>query len=262
MSVTHWDTSANAYHAEVENITFYRETNRELIAAGQIRPEMVVVDLGCGTGLTTRSILNSCRNQIFIYAVDQSQEMLAQARKCIQNSTVRFIQAGADHFAHDIPEKVDRVFCNAAFFHFSQPETVLEEIHQILKPEGQFLFNIPDQDFSFGDGKPSEMRQVVASCLNRPNLLPDEPRYTEKSITTLAATKDFTVVDYRIIEIPIYPKDLLRFYSIPHVGARWFPDHSPKERTIIFSNAFSTLPPNKAFYYRWSQFILVAAFRK
>ncbi len=256
MSTTPWDTSATSYSLEARNISFYRITNQELVAAGRIQPGMRMVDLGCGTGLTILTLLNSRLNRIIIYAVDQSPEMLNRARSHIQNPTVHFIPADADHFSHIIPEKMDRVFCNAAFFHFSQPEKVLEEISRVLKSGGLFLFNLPDQTFDFGDGKPSEMRRVVATCLNRKDLQPEKYHYNQNSIETLAVAMGFTVADYRILEIPTSSEDLLRFYSIPHVGARWFPNCTQEERVALFLKAFKTLPANETIPYRWAQFIL------
>jgi len=255
MPESYWTTSAEVYARQVKRISFYRRTNHELIAAGQVRPGMVVVDLACGTGLTIHTLLQSVKAPVRIYAVDGSGTMLDLARKEIPDLNIWFIQAGAEAFADRIPTSVDRVFCNAAFFHFDPPENVLNEVRAVLKPDGWFLFNIPDQDFDFGDGLTSSMQQQVAACLDRPNSS-RQPRFSYSKIEAMAKHSGLAVRDYRILEIPIDRDDLLRFYSIPHVGVRWFPDLAPEKRRDVFQRAFQTIPVGKNIIYRWGQFVL------
>ena len=45
---------------------------------------------------------------------------------------------------------------------------MLVEMCQITG-EGLFEFNLPDQEFDFGDGKPSEMAQVVNTYIRNSN---------------------------------------------------------------------------------------------
>jgi ubiquinone/menaquinone biosynthesis C-methylase UbiE len=256
MLAAEWNTSAETYGLESERISFYQVTNRELVAAGEIQPGMSIVDLACGAGLTTRTILASMGDECKIYAVDLAEEMLHQARRVITSSGVRFIHAGADDFARYIPEVVDRVFCNAAFWHFPDANAVLKDIRTVLKPDGCFLFNIPDQEFDFGDGKRSEMAQVVAASLKQPQRSA-ELRYSYETIQSLTAKNGFSIADFKVIGIALHPDDLIRFYSVPHIGARRFPDRSPEERREIFAKAFSALSPNEAPHYRWAQFVIV-----
>lgn len=257
MSVTHWNTTAKTYSVESEKISFYQVTNRELIAAGHIQPGMTVVDLACGAGLTTRTILAAVGDECTIYAVDLAEGMLRQARSVITNRVVRFIHASADDFSHYIPKRVDRVFCNAAFWHFPDANAVLKEIRAVLKNTGRFLFNLPDQEFDFGDGKRSEMAKVVADCLQQPRRN-EVPGYSYQMIQALAAENGFRIVDFKTIGIALRPEDLIRFYSIPHISARRFPNLSPDERHRILTRAFSLLSPDESPFYRWAQFVLVS----
>lgn len=45
-----WNMSAPKYSLEVENISFYRATNAELVTAVRIEPGITIVDLACGSG--------------------------------------------------------------------------------------------------------------------------------------------------------------------------------------------------------------------
>ena len=149
MSVTLWDSSALIYSSEVEKTSFYHVTNQELITAGKIQPGVALVDLACGTGLTTRTILDAVGTSTKIYGIEQSCEMPAQAQRAIRTKSVQLIHASAEDFASHIPELVDRVVCNAAFFLFPNIDAVIGEIRTILKPEGLFVFNLQDQEYDF-----------------------------------------------------------------------------------------------------------------
>ena len=254
MSSTEWDASANDYRIESEGIAFYQATNRELIDAGEIRPGMIIVDLACGAGLTTRTILASVGDACTIYAVDSAEEMLRQSRGVIISNSVHFIHASADDFSQYVTRPVDRVFCNAAFWHLPDPNAAIKEITTVLRPNGRFLFNIPDQVFDFGDGKQSEMANVVAECLQQPYT--PAYQFSYASIQSLADGNGYGIVDFKSVEIALRPEDLVRFYSIPHFGARRFPGRSSEERREILTTAFSHLSPDRFPRYRWAQFTL------
>jgi len=254
MSKAHWNSSAKMYSVEAEKISFYQVTNQQLITAGQIKLGMTIVDLACGSGLTTRAILSTIGEKCTIYAVDYSEEMLRQAKQIISSRAVHFIHASADDFSRQIPESVDRIFCNAAFWHFSDT-TVLSEIHTILNTTGYFIFNLPDQQFDFGDGLQSQMALVVAECLQQPQKN-ETLRYSYRTIENLATENGFSIVGFKTIGIQLHPEDLIRFYSIPHIGARRFPNISLAERHQRLTKAFSVLSPDETPYYRWAQFVL------
>ncbi len=257
MSVISWDRSAYIYSREVERIRFYQATNQALITAGKIQPGMVVVDLACGTGFTIRTILDVVGTSTTIYGVEQSCEMLAQAQRTIAPKTVQFIHASAEDFASHIPELVDRFVCNAAFFLFRNIDVVLGEIRTILKPKGLFAFNLPDQEFDFGDGKPSEMAQVVNKYLGpSPSAAASPPeQYSADRIHTLAATHGFRVVEFKAIGLQLSVDDLIRFYSIPYIGTRRFPNRTAEELKELVTFRFQGFSDAETPYYRWAQFV-------
>ena len=91
-----------------------------------------VVDLGCGTGLSTLIWENHC-NQVI--GIDPNEEMLSVARKK-ETGSVSFRQA----FSHETgiaDDFADVVMC-AQSFHWMEPTQTLVEINRILKPNGIF----------------------------------------------------------------------------------------------------------------------------
>lgn len=91
-----------------------------------------VIDLGCGTGLSTTVWKGRCQQVI---GVEPSLDMLNAARKK-QTGSMEFIQG----YAHEtqLPEaSADVVVCSQSF-HWMDPSATLQEVNRILKPGGIF----------------------------------------------------------------------------------------------------------------------------
>ena len=91
-----------------------------------------VVDLGCGTGLSTYAWQGKCRQ---VTGVEPSGDMIAEARENAPES-VNFIQRFG--FDTGLPGGfADAAVCSQSF-HWMDPETTLPEISRILKAGGVF----------------------------------------------------------------------------------------------------------------------------
>lgn len=102
------------------------------------RPE-IVVDLGCGTGLSTRAWKNKCSR---IIGVEPSEDMLNIA-KAKSNSTTSFVKAFSDNTGL-ADNSADIVFCSQAF-HWMNPYDTLSEVNRILRKDG--IFAVVDCDW-------------------------------------------------------------------------------------------------------------------
>lgn len=92
----------------------------------------VVVDLGCGTGLSTIAWKDHCNAVI---GIEPSDDMLLEANKKA-DETISFKKA----FAHDTGLSgncADVVMCSQSF-HWMNPELTLTEVNRILKSGGIF----------------------------------------------------------------------------------------------------------------------------
>jgi ubiquinone/menaquinone biosynthesis C-methylase UbiE len=95
----------------------------------------LVVDLGCGTGLSTL-IWNGISNKTI--GIEPSVDMLTVARKKAENmQSVEFIQAFANSTGL-ADTCADVVTCSQAF-HWLEPQSTLHEVNRILKPNGIFV---------------------------------------------------------------------------------------------------------------------------
>ena len=95
------------------------------------RPE-TVVDLGCGTGLSTMIWANYSRQVI---GVEPSQDMLAVALRK-HNEQISFVQGSGQHTGLE-NQCADVVICSQSF-HWMEPTETLKEVNRILKPGGLF----------------------------------------------------------------------------------------------------------------------------
>ena len=95
-----------------------------------------ILDLGCGTG---RHSIRMAGAGARVTALDFSSEMLAQARKKIGVSDLRFqvhdlsqpLPFPADHF--------DRVLCALVVDHIEHLDKLFSEMHRVCRPNGNVV---------------------------------------------------------------------------------------------------------------------------
>lgn len=94
------------------------------------KPEQIV-DLGCGTGLSTLPWLGKCDN---IIGIDPNKEMLSIAKQ--KSNDILFIKAYSNNTT--LPDNsTDIVICSQSF-HWMNPTDTLAEVNRILKSNGVF----------------------------------------------------------------------------------------------------------------------------
>lgn len=91
-----------------------------------------IVDIGCGTGLSTKVCEEFAKNVI---GIDPSEDMLTLAKKK-ESSKLKFIQ-GTGEKTYLPDSMADIVICSQAF-HWMKKEETLNEVYRILKPNGIF----------------------------------------------------------------------------------------------------------------------------
>jgi SAM-dependent methyltransferase len=154
-----------------------------LCLEAQVERPRIVVDLGSGTGLSTRAWADRADE---VVGVEASPEMVAQAEATTSQNLqqavakslggVRFVQAFAQETG--LPDGVADVVTCSQSFHWMEPEPTLAEAARILRPGGVFAAYDydwppvvhPDVESAF-----EEMIQRVG--LRRP--LRGQPRHTK-----------------------------------------------------------------------------------
>lgn len=107
---------------------------KEIILNYLERTPSLVVDLGCGTGLST-IIWNEVNNKVI--GIEPSTDMIEIARKKATGfDNVKFISGFSDNTGLD-DISTDVITCSQSF-HWMNPETTLKEVSRILKKGGVF----------------------------------------------------------------------------------------------------------------------------
>lgn len=106
----------------------------EIVEGYLIKKDYIVVDLGCGTGLSTE-IWKGYASKII--GIEPDEEMLRIAENKNSDGSIKYIKAtGTTTTLED--HSVDVVICSQSF-HWMAPVSTLEEVNRILTPNGIFL---------------------------------------------------------------------------------------------------------------------------
>ena len=98
-----------------------------------------IVDIGCGTGLSTK-VCEEFADRVI--GIDPSEDMLKQAKRK-ENDKIKFIQGYGENTT--LSDSVADIVICAQSFHWMKKDETLNEVYRILKPNG--IFVIIDADY-------------------------------------------------------------------------------------------------------------------
>jgi ubiquinone/menaquinone biosynthesis C-methylase UbiE len=136
-SARFWDKIAERYSKQP--ITDEAAYERKLhVTRGYFRPDMEVVELGCGTGST--AILHAPHVKR-IQAIDISSKMLEIAQRKVDAKNIKnitFRHSTVDEFS--VPDQtVDAVLALSVLHLLDNKEAVIARVYKMLKPGGVFV---------------------------------------------------------------------------------------------------------------------------
>mgnify|MGYP001262140938 FL=1 len=105
------------------------------------------LDLGCGYGWHSKYAAD--RGASKVLGIDLSKKMIDEARMRNADAKIEYRVCGIEDYGY--PEKTwDFVISNLALHYIEDLESVFRKVHQTLKPDGVFLFNIEHPVFTAG----------------------------------------------------------------------------------------------------------------
>jgi arsenite methyltransferase len=123
-----WDTLRQGYYTE--------EVRSTAIHKAHLHPQMVVADVGAGTGFMTAGLAPLVKQ---VYLLDGSKEMLEIARRNLKAYDNLVFQE-ADGLSLPLPDhSVDAVFANMYLHHIPDPLVAIHEMVRLLKPGGRVV---------------------------------------------------------------------------------------------------------------------------
>ena len=117
------------------------ESAEEMRAALELKPGMVVCDMGSGNGYHSLPLEKAVAPEGRVLAVDIQPEMLTMLQKRAENQGVTNVET-IEGKAHDpmLPESsCDLVLMVDVYHEFSHPEPMLAGMRKALKPGGQIV---------------------------------------------------------------------------------------------------------------------------
>lgn len=204
------------YHAIASQMALYRESNRRLAELADLKPGMTVVDLGCGSGLTSLAALEQVPEGLQLILIDSSPSMIEEARRNLGDRVQAYYVADAAAVADAteaggaggavIPAKVDRVLCNMSLLSFRNPEAVLARWRRLIKPTGRLCFSLSGTYFNVGSEVVSPQYAFIQALHQRGDLargLPAVDRLpNQRSIESTLNSKGFKPFAFEVQEIP------------------------------------------------------------
>ena len=113
-----------------------------LVAALQLKPGMVVADIGAGTGYLARRMAPAVKPGGKVLAVDVQPEMVALLQTMVRQSGLTHIQPlmGAEDDVNLPASSVDLAIMVDVYHELAFPYEVLASVIRALKPGGQLVF--------------------------------------------------------------------------------------------------------------------------
>ena len=133
----YWDKKAEGAFPTIQD-TYYWELETDYIAS-KLQPNWKVLDIGCGTGVTTQVY---AQKSLSVLGVDFSPAMVARAKRECQLDNVKFMEGDAHDIAFIANRTFDCVIMQRCLINLltrrDQQEAVLEVL-RVLKPGGLFI---------------------------------------------------------------------------------------------------------------------------
>ena len=115
--------------------------NPSKLLAPYIKPEMKVLDMGCGPGFFTIEIAKMIGREGNVFSVDLQEGMLNQIKNKIKGTElekrIHLIKSGVDNFV--VPDKVDFILAFYMIHEVPDKENLFKLLKNILDENGQFL---------------------------------------------------------------------------------------------------------------------------
>lgn len=118
---------------------FFEPYAVDLVQRWQILKMHNVLELACGTGRLTRHLLQILNIEGTLNATDLKEEMLAVAKKKIQDIRLRWQAVDAQELPYE-DNSFDFVVCQFGVMFFPDKLKAFKEALRVLQPDGTFLF--------------------------------------------------------------------------------------------------------------------------
>jgi len=135
------------YHRHVLNYLTYRAKKSFDFVLPHLKPEMEVLECGCGPGIVTFEIAKKAVNGS-VTGVDIDKDLIDSNNKRVNETTVKNLKFEVAD-VHELPYRdnsFDVVYMQALLVHIRDPAGAIREAHRVLKDNGLILLKEPVMD--------------------------------------------------------------------------------------------------------------------
>ncbi len=239
-----FDDSPGMYQDFEESTGFFRDLSRALLGKMEIGANANILDVGCGTGVSTRQMLDQiphCR----VWGLDISPGMLDTARQLLgESDRVRFVEGDAARLTEYFDVRFDAVVYSASIFLIPDYRESLRQARNLLEPGGRIGLTFMDGLYGPEDenlvAKANEQAQMGASLKRLVRI--------EEFVTDMGSVfpdHSMWVEDFR------EPVERLRvFFTVPAMSAGLFPGLAYEQRGRKVHELFDFLQ-DTPIRFRW-----------
>jgi ubiquinone/menaquinone biosynthesis C-methylase UbiE len=241
---SNFDASPDHYQAFEDRHRFFRRLNRTLLSAMRISAGADILDVGCGTGVSSRQLLDdvpACR----VWGLDNSQAMLQVARSRFPESgRLRFVEGDAGRLTEHFHFRFDAIIYSASIFLIPDYRESLRQAKELLKEHGtvgvSFMDGVYDSHGANLLAIAGESAQLKVNLRKPVELAEFAVYFAEIFGRHTSWTHDFRMTHGFLRE----------FFSIPAMSAGLFPGLPYAQRVKSVSILFNHLPDGRPLF-RW-----------
>lgn len=132
-----FDQSAGIYDQFEEKHKLFQKLTEKLCELNAPFSPKRILDVGCGTGISTLCIYKSLPKKPIIYAIDISEAMLFRARERMKGKKkIYFVLGDAERLSHYFHEAFDAVFYTASIFLLPNFRESISQACRLILPGG------------------------------------------------------------------------------------------------------------------------------
>jgi ubiquinone/menaquinone biosynthesis C-methylase UbiE len=233
-----FDASSLTYDEFEEASGLFRFLAAELARSAAVAAEYHVLDVGCGTGISTAVLLDIVGSGGHVTGMDLSPAMLERAKKrCAGHPNADFLEGDAQRLDALLGEsRFDAVLYNACIFLLPVAAESLKAAWRILKPGGMVAMNHIGGAFIGGRELFTELFPEWTGGGTFP-----APRFPADvaGLEGMVASAQFSDIRTGTVEKALPLEQLQRFYQVPAQSASLYPKLAIAERKAAVERMFS-----------------------